>query len=570
MEASTTIRQMLAGNIIHVPAYQRAYSWETAGIEKSEPPKHVNVFFSDLEDHNKSKSNYYFGHFLFEEKGDNKFGVIDGQQRLTTIIIFLSALFHELKLKNNPSGELREDEQTAFEDIIKRRSSYRFKTVDYDNQLFKDYVIDQTKKDDKGLETESAKRIVAAFKFFKSKLSDKDESYLLEMLKTIQTASCTTHIVKNESEAIQMFLFQNNRGKKPSTLEIIKAQFMFNIHLYGSEEKETLIEEIKCRFEKIYKSISFIENYMGEDEVLIHTLRVHFNSLWESNAMERISKLLSTPDSISFIKEFTQSLERSFDHLKKFFKGDEERESLEIHSFVTLRRFGITIPFILKAYKFNVEKNQINKLCAALESIGLRHKLIGTRADMTSRLNGVYQKFTDKNANVEPIVEWIDDMKTTTDWWWAYWNNNKLKEAIQGGINRSIAKYLLWKYENYLRTQRDKGYKWERFDSIKNPQLEHIAPVTPTDGKPVEAGYPEYNDEFKKQYIDCLGNYLLISEKHNKSIGNEPFTKKRGTYTYLVQQQEIQEMTESHPSKWTEKNIQNRKDKIIKFILENF
>jgi len=58
---------------------------------------------------------------------------------------------------------------------------------------------------------------------------------------------------------IHHLIFQNNRGKKPSHLEIIKAQFMFNVHLYGAEEKESLIEEIKNRFEKIYKSISSIE-----------------------------------------------------------------------------------------------------------------------------------------------------------------------------------------------------------------------------------------------------------------------------------------------------------------------
>ncbi|MCL2511829.1 MAG: DUF262 domain-containing protein, partial [Bacteroidales bacterium] len=94
MEASTTIKRMLAGNEIFVPAYQRAYSWDTE-FDKNKTPKQVNEFLSDLEEYNKSetKSKYYFGHFLFEEKSDTKFGVVDGQQRLTTIMIFLSALF---------------------------------------------------------------------------------------------------------------------------------------------------------------------------------------------------------------------------------------------------------------------------------------------------------------------------------------------------------------------------------------------------------------------------------------------------------------------------------------------
>ncbi len=355
MEATTTIKQMLAGNRIFVPSYQRSYSWDTE-LEMSNLPKQINVFLSDLEDYNRSttKSKYYFWHFLFKEQADNKYGVIDGQQRLTTIIIFLSTLFTRLKQLR----PLTEKEEEAFEDIIKRKSTYRFETVGYDKQLFKDYVIDQSKKDKNGLETESAKRIVTAFDFFTSHLANKDESYLLKMLDTIENSSCTTHPVQDESEAIQMFIFQNNRGKKPSNLEIIKAQFMFNVHLYGGEEKEALVEEIKTRFERIYKSISSIEYLISEDDVLGYTLRVHFNSLWETNTIEKINKLLAEENPIPFIKSFTQSLATSFEHLTIFF-GKDERENIEIHSLKTLGRIGIAMPFVIKAYKFGLPINQI-------------------------------------------------------------------------------------------------------------------------------------------------------------------------------------------------------------------
>lgn len=555
---------MLAGNRILVPTYQRAYSWDTE-IENSKTPKQVNTFLSDLEDYNRSttKSKYYFGHFLFEENEINKFGVIDGQQRMTTIVIFLSALFKKIE----SIRPLTEDEEVSKEDMIIRKRVYRFETVDYDDRFFKDYVIDQTKKDRNGLKTVSAKRIATAFDFFSSQLADKDESYLLKMLDTIQNASCTTHPVKDESEAIQMFIFQNNRGKKPSNLEIIKAQFMFNIHLYGGEEKESLIKEIKDRFEEIYKSISSIEYRINEDDVLVYSLRVHFNSLWETNAIDKINKLLSEPNPIPFIKSFTQSLATSFEHLTTFF-GTDERENLEIHSIVTLGGIGIAMPFIIKAYKFGLPISQINQLCNKFESIVLRHRLIGTRADITSRLNDVYQKFTSENSDITPISVRIDWMKTTQDWWWAYWGNNELERSIQGGINHSTAKYLLWKYENNLEGQGKNGYTPTRYDKIVSPELEHIAPQTPTDGKPVAAGYCEYDDEFKQQFIDCLGNYLLLSKSHNCSVGNNPFADKRATYNHLSQQREIQKMTKDNPT-WTKDLIQKRKEKIIQFIMTN-
>lgn len=565
MEASTTINKMLAGNKIFVPTYQRAYSWDTE-FEKGKSPKQVNVFLSDLDDYNKSCAStpYYFGHFLFEEKDNNCYGMIDGQQRLTTIIIFLSVLYSKLRKKR----ELIENEEVLFENMIKRRSNYIFSTVDYDNQLFKDYAIDQTKVDKNGLETESAKRIVNAFDFFSKALDKKNEEYLLKMLKTISEASCSTHPVRNESEAIQMFIFQNNRGKKPSNLEIIKAQFMFNVHLYGGDEKDNLIIELKNRFEKIYKSISSIEYKISEDDVLTYTLRVYFNSLWESNSIDRINKILSESDPIPFIKAFTNSLAVSFEHLKTFLTKDE-RENIEIHSLVTLGGFGIAIPFIIKAYSFGLSIENICTICTKLESLILRHRLIGTRAEITSRINEPFQKFTKEHPNIKPIVDRIEWMKELPDdnYWWAYWNKTSLEESLHGGIERSTARFLLWKYELYLENQGKKGYSATRFDKIKKPHLEHIAPQTENE-KPA-SGYGRYTEKFKEQCIDCLGNYLLLSAPHNESIGNKPFHIKRDSYTQLAQQREIREMTEQDII-WNREKIEDRKTKIIAFILDNF
>ncbi|CDT27593.1 conserved hypothetical protein [Sphingobacterium sp. PM2-P1-29] len=559
MEPSTTIQQMLAGNKIFVPSYQRAYSWDTE-LDNKDANKHINIFLKDLDDYNRSSttSSYYFGHFLFEEKDKTTFGVVDGQQRLTTIVIFLSALFKTLE----SIRPLSEKEEIAKEDMILRKSTHRFETVDYDRQFFKDYVINQTRIDKNGLDTESSKRIVYAFDFFYDHFLEQKETYLLKMLETVRNASCTTHPVKDESEAIQMFIFQNNRGKKPSNLEIIKAQFMFNVHLFGGEDKDSMIEEIKSRFEKIYKSISSIEYKINEDDILTYTLRVYFNSLWENNAIDKINSSLSESSPIHFIKLFTQSLALSFEHLTTFF-GKDERENSDIHSIITLGGIGIAIPFIIKAYSFGLSIIKISQLCNKLESVVLRHRLIGTRADITSRINDVYKDFTINNTEINPIIDRIDWLKTTQDWWWAYWNDTELRRSLQDRINHSTAKYLLWKYENHLEKQGKKGYIATRYDKIEKPELEHIAPQTDNP----ETGYDEYDEEFVNQYINCIGNYLLLSKSHNCSVGNKPFSDKRNSYNHLQQQREIQNITIEN-IKWTKEIIKSRKEKIVEFIME--
>ena len=114
--------------------------------------------------------------------------------------------------------------------------------------------------------------------------------------------------------------------------------------------------------------------------------------------------------------------------------------------------FATAIPFVIKAYAFGLRTNEICKICSSMEAMVLRHRLIGTRAELTSRINDVYQNFTLEQPDIKPIVDRIEWMKNvgSDSWWWAYWNNREFERALQGGVNHSKAKFLLWKYENHL------------------------------------------------------------------------------------------------------------------------
>ena len=115
-------------------------------------------------------------------------------------------------------------------------------------------------------------------------------------------------------------------------------------------------------------------------------MRVYNNSLREGNSLERIDKKLSEGnESIIFIKDFTRSLEESFDYLTQFFDRDE-KENFFVHSLVSLGSIALALPFVIKAYKFNLNIVEKEKLYNALESLILRDRLIGTRADRKSNV----------------------------------------------------------------------------------------------------------------------------------------------------------------------------------------
>lgn len=558
MEAKTTIRRMLSGNFIRVPNYQRAYSWDK--------DKQVKQFLIDLDDYIDSGSTtpYYFGHFLFEKKSEDLYNIIDGQQRLTTIEIFLSSVFKRLA----SIRPLTEDEKETKEDVIKRNSKYRFSTVEYDNPFFKDYVIDQKDISRESLETLSTVRIMEAFDYFEDELKLKDEISCIKYIECITNSACTTHIVNEGAEAIQMFIFQNNRGKDPTKLEIVKAQFMYEIWIsnINQEEKSEKIKELQERFEHIYKSISVIENNLSEDDVLLYALRVSFNTLNIDVSMEKIEKELKNKDTyINFIMKFTLELENSFESLKPFFT---EKKIYEIYSLATLGKTQM-MPFVIKSYKYKISDEDKARLFAELESLVIRHRIIGTRAHLEDRINEVYKEFTEKNKDISQIIDhirWIKKEADENNWWWYYyWSDARFKEALQGALDHKIAKHILWKYENYLISQEKQGYGFMQMEQIVSPELEHIAPQTPSEGIPIAKGYCEYDEEFKNMYLDCIGNYLLISKSHNCSIGNVSFADKISSYNVLAQQREIKEIAKD---KWDKDAIKKRHDKIVKFVIE--
>ncbi|GAB2021182.1 DUF262 domain-containing protein [Pseudolactococcus yaeyamensis] len=560
MESKTTILKMIEGNEIIVPDYQRAYAWEVGETSK---PKQVDQFITDIEEYISSHATtpYYFGHFLFEDKGGNSFAVIDGQQRLTTIMICLAAMF-------------KQDEE-KFSDIRKKiigeKFDYHFETVKYDNNIFESYVFEDVL--DFAPETISQKRIKESYDRFKTYFNSKSLEELDKILDAIKNARCSTYIVDSETEAVQMFIFENNRGKSPSDLEILKANMMFGVHLQDIPEnrKSGINQRISERFESIYYSISQIESNIDEDSVLTATLRVYKNNLRidRKAVLNQVDNLIKD-DAEKFAIEFIENLEQSFKNLVRFFVKDK-KDIWEFEELISLKDIGLALPFIIKAYQYDTSKNDKTKLVKSLRDILLRGRLTKRRNDLSSRLNELFRKFIkDSPESVMEIVNGIEGMKRVRDeeWWWNAWNDDNIKVALKMLNNRPISKYILWLYENHLISEKTKGYRKQRYEAIISPDLEHIAPQNPK-GEGVANGYPEYDDVFRNQYLDSLGNYLLLSASENRAIGNISFEQKRETYknSPLKHQQEVYEMTVS-TNQWTKELIDQRNQKIIDFIME--
>lgn len=558
METIGTIERLFTGRVLSVPDYQRAYSWDAHD--------EVATFWADLRDHVKSGSEqpYYLGHFIFEHeeaKGSQYYKVIDGQQRLTTITILACALFARLKQLR----ALTPEEENRYHNVVCEGKTYHFNTVHYDNQLLRDYVVSGVKMDRNGLDTVAQKRIVKAYCYFTRRLKDLGDSETTRLLDAMLRARCTTHTVSGETEAIQMFFFQNDRGKPLSVLEEIKASCLYTLHLQGGAEKEILIEEVRGRLEKVYRSVSRMANHhVDEDDILGYTASVFYNRL-EARVWE-VKRDLRKDRAVDFVMAFMRCLSECADIVAAFF--ELEKKAFYLHSLLEVADRAIMFPFMIKALKFAIPAGDLERLARALESLFIRDKIIGTRAELASRLNG---QFKDFGGNVEPIIAHIKWMKEKAlDWWWSFWGNKAFSQALENMRDHYLAKLLLWEYENLLRKRNAKaGYQEPlRWGEVKEANLEHIAPQTENEAP--SAGYDTYDEAFRNECLESLGNYLLLAGVHNKSLGNRPFAEKRASYQYLAQQREVQDMTDANAPHWGRKQIEARQARIVEMLCKAF
>lgn len=546
-----------------IPSYQRAYSWTN---------KEINQFIEDLKN---AENQYYLGHFLFENKEDNTLYVIDGQQRLTTSIIFFSVLRKELENRQargeNISINLDDITDYYLKDI--RKSTQKFKTVKDDNNFFLDEIIDLKENHFQETDTKSKTRIKEAKDIFKKEFANTDTQELIRWCKLIENATITEYLVKNKTQATQVFAFQNDRGRKLSNLEIIKAYFMLQIYLSSNaqEKIDDNIGYLEDEISKIYKQIIRIN--IDEDEVLNYYWRaVSGKGFYSEEIIKGVKNEIMSlnGNKANWIKNFTSGLSRAFNVIEKIEKS-EEGFTKDLRY---LNNMALAYPFIIKAYNINAAEKTVNRLIKFLENITFRYLLRGGRAEIESRLNHYLVNCNsdeDINNNISQMIKNLKDSD-----WWGYWNNYSMNSYLKGYFYKNrVDNYLLWKYELFISDINHPCPHRVSFENlIHHESIEHIAPQTPINNDPIANGYGIYEDKENPQngivsgnLLNSVGNLVLISKAHNSSISNGAFLGKIQSYgkdNLLNQQKEIIYFVKNPENPiWDKDAINARREKII-------
>ncbi|WP_252195533.1 DUF262 domain-containing protein [Campylobacter vulpis] len=533
-----------------IPVYQRAYSWEESQWK---------TFLEDLEEATKGENHYFFGNVLLEKINNGKFDIIDGQQRLSTIVIFVRCLINALNLKDYDKERLKEIE----EDYLEFRKMSKLKALEYDRDYFCDVIIhnDDNKHEP---QTPSQKRILKAKEFFIKELEKKEIKQLENIFQAMQNAQIIKLEFDNKKDSVLMFELQNNRGKDLTNMEKLKSYLAYQIYTYSDKESaENKLNEMVGVFEEIYRILNGIK-CLDEDAILryfnIATSKYGFSYRENDDSLNYKKELKDIRDNeakLAWINNYVKGLKNAFIDFKSF----EESKS-EFKEYLLFLNVADAYPFVIKAYGlFRNDAQKLERIFKALEIISFRHKLIGTRAKMGEHLNESLKEFS-----IEKLEESIKNACAS------HWSDDKINVILKpkGYTLGKISPYIFMRYENALKNEnaRDRGYIF-KLDDVKEPQIEHIAPQTENDEK-LAGGYCEYDEDFKEKHLNCIGNLMLISGAHNISIGNKVFSEKLSSYenSPMLQHREIKNF--ANGKIWDKDSINNRHEKIQKFILKTW
>ncbi len=302
-----TIESIYNGStLFRIPDYQRGYAWQKKQREDlwqdilNILPNMKRKHYTGSIKVNKVSKEYAQNkwkddiNFINSSGDDALLHVIDGQQRLTSIVILIWVILNNVEkdvdVFNNSSINSLKHKYIHSEVIDNNEPTYYFGYEDDDPSYehLKQIIFEQAGDKKKLFKTAYTNNLDEAKKFFKNKIRELDIKYetksisVKEDIFRIITQNLRFDLMDLSDEDLDIntvFETENNRGKPLTNLELLKNRLIFLTTLFTSqnnkeEEKFKIIREelratIKGTWQTIYLFLGLnIENKLDDDDFL--------------------------------------------------------------------------------------------------------------------------------------------------------------------------------------------------------------------------------------------------------------------------------------------------------------
>ncbi len=538
------IYEILNGNKqFLIPVYQRFYSWDIDQCKR--------LWNDIVEMQRKGKAGHFVGSIvnIAEQAmptGVQKYMIIDGQQRMTTLTLLLLALRdYAIKNPNDTTINARRIDNMLLKNEYENGDErYKLLLTETD----RDILISLVEK--KPIAEGTRSRLIENYNFFDKKLADKEiqPAEVYESIGKLQIVNITLDRTVDDAQAI--FESLNSTGK-----ELLESDLIRNYVLMGlaPSEQTYVYEHLWRPMEQLF--IYETQGYVM-DAFFRHYLTMKFSRIPKQGRVYEEFKLYHLNCEFGSIRELCQDLlEYAKYYTNIVFKRNSDTDLRRLYEDIIDLRMEVSYPFLLKIHHDCTEglitSDELKEILELCISYVLR------RAVCEIPTNSMNKTFATLKNYIKPD-DYLNSVKAffvMQDTYKEFPDNDKFEGAF---VNRDI--YNM-RARNYI-LSRLENFENKAPITIENYTIEHIMPQNKNLSLEWQTNLGPEWQEVQKKYLHTIGNLTLTA--YNSEMSDRPFLDKMDMLggfkesalrinKYVVLQNE-----------WNETHIQERANELAK------
>lgn len=542
---------------------------------------------------------------MASEKGMTAYYVIDGQQRLTTLIILLHEILRTFSEDEgiNFGSKSEWTERFLYRSFNQIYKSFVF-GYEKDNpsdEFFKTRILEQeSSAADKYPETLYTANLMFAKEYFAKKLKNLSRERKEEIFdKAVNKLKFNYYEIDDSLDIYVTFETMNNRGKDLSHLELLKNRLIYlSTLLHESDDtKSRLRKDINETWKTVYEYLGKNkENPLDDDVFLFNHWIMYYtydrsqSDVYADFLLKRkftAKNVLNGLLTINDIKDYIDSLAKCVKKWYYIYNIEQSDYSERIKEQIQkLDRVGMGAfpPMIMAVFTKESREDLIWDFLDACERFNFLVFAISHRSSNTQNSN-IYRMTREYYMGDTDIVTITVNIDFLTDgedenyyrgWFDLERFRNHIKELFlknekDGFYSWNGLRYFLYEYELFLQNNANTKVRWEDFSKrSKEDTIEHIFPQSAT-SEYWKEHFGHLKPSEKRLYLNSLGNLLLLSRSKNSKLQNFDFERKKclknkdgkdiGYYNGSYSEIEVSKQTE-----WTPEQIKERGLLMLQFM----
>ena len=526
MSSQQSLKQFFASKVFEIPKYQRSYAWEK---------QNVRELFEDIQEALDTKANHYVGTVvLAKTKNEEVFNIVDGQQRVTTIVMFISAIIRKIDDK--------EDQDFYRRYYIKQKDQFKLTPLERDRDFFFELLNGTHTLEPKS----KSQRFMLDVYSEMENIVDHHIKDRAQFLKAIEALSILEFIEKNESDAIRIFQTVNDRGRDLSRMDKMKSLLFYFSNKYLSEKYDNDINNKFGEIFELYDDIKLIgvdqniniisSKQFDEDDLLRHHHICFSEESYDPTGQQVLDNVKSNLYGLRKIKDITALDSYISNYLNSLleyvraFKRIVSRVSDNEDYYKLFSVLGLSVVYYPAITQLEKKKFLDQTLPTKGISVLKMVEIIDVRvlkireyagkkhiAEFAYSLNN--RLWTIKK--IEDHLLWFNSHEISNDRFKDYLANYDYYK--QTGLLRTL-------FIDYSERLSEKTYSLADLRKImgSDPTIEHILSQNPK-FKPRSYGFK--NEEDFEEYKNLIGNLTILEKKINSSIKNDDLVEKLTGYS---------------------------------------